>query len=135
MIDLEKWSIWFCAALVAAFVFCGCATSGTLPGATTAQKMSADVVAVAKIANDVKTKCGPEFAPLSPLIVAALSVATDPYNAVADIAAALQAIPALVQDYKAFACIVTTIRDDYNALKPKQATAAPAPASTAALAP
>lgn len=114
-------AIAFAGVLVCGGMLGGCATSGTLPGATTAQKMSADVVAVAKVANDVKANCGPQFAPLSPLIVAALAVATDPYNAVADIAAALQVIPALVQDYKAFACIVTTIRDDYNALKPKPA--------------
>lgn len=124
-------AIAFCAVCIFGGMLGGCATSGTLQNATTAQKMTADVVALGKVANDVKAKCGPEFAPLAPLIMSALQVAADPYNAVADIAAALQAIPALVQDYKAFACIVTTIRDDYNALKPKPATvAASAPLST-----
>lgn len=126
---VTRMAIWFAAILVAGGLLSGCATSGTLPNATTAQKMTADIVDLGKVANDVKSKCGPEFAPLAPLIMSALQVAADPYNAVADIAAALQAIPALVQDYKAFACIVTTIRDDYNAMKPKPASAASAAAS------
>ena len=119
---MNKIAIWFAAALTAAIVFGGCATVATPANATLGQKAIADAVALKQVANDVKSKCGPELAPIAPLIAAALSVATDPYNAMGDVVAALQMIPVLAQDYKAFACVVTTIRDDYNALKPAKAT-------------
>jgi len=111
-------------ALVLALSLSGCATSGTPAGATTAQKLQSDVQALHQIASDVQTKCGPQFAPLAPLIASALAVAADPYNALADIMAAVSAIPALAQDYKALACVVATIRDDIEALKPKAGTTA-----------
>jgi hypothetical protein len=122
---IARMSIWFAAILVAGGVFAGCATTSLPANATVAQKMQADAAALKQIATDVQTKCGPQFAPVAPLIASALAVAADPYSALADIMAALGAIPALAQDYKAATCVVTTIRDDIHALF----GTAPAPAS------
>lgn len=116
------------AIMVCGGLFGGCATTGMPANATVAQKMQADAGALKQIATDVQTKCGPQFAPLAPLIASALAVAADPYNALADIMAAISAIPALAQDYKGAACVVGTIRDDVHAFFGPAPTATPAAA-------
>lgn len=44
MIDLDKWSIWFAAAVVAAFVFCGCAPTTEYIAARKAESVMATTV-------------------------------------------------------------------------------------------
>lgn len=44
MIDLDKWSLWFCAAIVAAFVFCGCAPTTEYIAARKAESVMATTV-------------------------------------------------------------------------------------------
>ena len=44
MIDLDKWSLWFCAAIVAAFVFCGCAPTTEYIAARKAEPVMATTV-------------------------------------------------------------------------------------------
>lgn len=126
---IVRMSIWFAAILVAGGVFMGCATTGMSANATIAQKMQADALVMNKIKTDVEAACGGQWAPLAPLVASALAVASDPYNAVNDVMAALGAIPALVQDYKAATCVVKTIRDDIHTFF------GPAPAATPAAAP
>lgn len=123
-VDVAKALIPFAIGFTFAVALSGCATSGTPANATLAQKLQADAAALQTIAKDVKTKCGPQFAPLAPLIASALAVAADPTNVVADIMTAVSMIPAVAQDVKGVTCVVTTIRDDFNALKPKPGTTA-----------
>lgn len=92
----------------------GCPTVQTKVGDTTAQKFQQDAAAVQAIAKDVAAKCGQQFAPFAPLFASALAVAADPYNALADIMAAVAAIPAIAQDVKGLQCVVKTIGDGYR---------------------
>jgi len=130
--NLFDWMLVVALGFVLGVACAGCATTSLPANATVAQKMQADVGALKQIGSDVQTKCGPLVAPLAPLIASALAVAADPYNALADVMAALGAIPALAQDYKAATCVVTTIRDDIHALFGPAPTPAPAPTAAPA---
>lgn len=103
-------------ALVLAGIFGGCATTSTPASAPTMQKFQADVAATQTIAKDVVAKCGPQFAPVAPLIADALSIAADPYNVLADVMTVVSAVPAIAQDVKGLECVVRTVGADYKAL-------------------
>lgn len=109
----------------------GCATTGLPANATFAQKIQADAAVMGKIANDVKTACGPQFGPVAPIVVAILSVAADPYNALNDVMQAIGVIPLLAQDVKGAQCVVTTIRDDIHSFFGPAPAPAAAPATKA----
>lgn len=94
----------------------GCITSATKPGDTTAQKLQQTTDAVKVIAKDVVDKCGPQFAPIMPLVVDALNVAKNPYDIAADIALAINAVTSGVADYHAIECVLRTISADYKTL-------------------
>lgn len=110
--------------LFVAVLASGCATVSTPANATVGQKFEADAVAVAAIANDVKTKCGPEFAGLGPVILSALQIAASPQDVLSDIMAVVQAAPTLYKDGQAVACAISTVVNDLKALKPKPGTTA-----------
>jgi hypothetical protein len=93
----------------------GCATTAAPKGATFSQKLSADAALIEKCVNDVKTKCGPQYAPLAPVFTSILSVAANPTDAFSDLMAVVAAYPVVVQDAKALACAWSTIRDDLKA--------------------
>lgn len=102
----------------------GCATVNAPASDSLSQKLISDAQAVQSIANDVKTKCGPEFAPLGPVVMAALQIAATPQDVLNDVMAVVQAAPALYKDGQAIACAIRTVLDDLKALKPKPATTA-----------
>ncbi len=110
------------ALILIALTVSGCAVAGLPANATTAQKLVADVSAMETIAKDVGAKCGPQFVSLAPLLTSAIAVASSPENVLSDVMAALAAMPTLQQDYKALACVFTTIRDDLRSLKPAPAS-------------
>lgn len=130
---VTRFALWFAAILVAGGVFMGCATTGLPANATFSQKIHADAAVMGKIANDVKTACGPQFAPTAPIVVAILSVAADPYNALNDVMQAIGVIPLLAQDVKAAQCVVKTVRDDIHAFFSPAPAAVPASAPSAEL--
>lgn len=108
--------------LVGLFALNGCATTNTPANATTGQKLIADSAALVSIVNDCKAKCAAEFAPLGPVVVAALQIAASPEDVLSDIMAVVQASPALYKDGQGVACIIKTVIDDLKALKPQPGT-------------
>lgn len=115
-------AIWFCACIVTALAMSGCATVNTPPNATAEQKLIADAQAVAGVVNDVKAKCGPQLAPLGPVIMSVLQIAASPQDVLNDIMAVVQAAPDIYKDGQAIACAIRTVVDDLKALKPKPGT-------------
>lgn len=99
----------------------GCATVNTKPGAKANEKLADDVLALKKMADDVKAQCGDEFASIAPIVGSAIAIAANPTDALAIIVAAAQATPALIADVKALACVVKVITADLKALKPTAA--------------
>lgn len=95
--------------IVFALLLSGCATAGMPSNATLAIKLQADEAVLQKIAADVAANCGPQFAPIAPVIAAILAVAANPTNALADITAAVQLVPELIADGKAVACVYATV--------------------------
>lgn len=112
-----------CAAL-AALSLAGCATVGTPANATAQQKMIADAQVLAGIVNDIKAKCAPEFAPLAPVVLAALQIAATPQDVLSDIMAVVQASPDLYKDGQGIACVIQTVVNDLKTAAPKKGTTA-----------
>lgn len=124
--------------LIPALLLSGCATIYTPAGASTTQKLKDDLSAAGQVEADVKAQCGSQFAPIGALAMSILSVAevagdVAAYNFAGAVQAAITALPALVADGKAVACVVRVIRADYQKLKPKAAPPALTPPPSAAL--
>jgi hypothetical protein len=120
-----------CSAL-AVIAFVGCGTIYTPPGATTAQKLKDDLSAIGIVEADVKAQCGADVAPLGAQAMAILSIAeaagnVAAYNFAGAVQAAITALPVVIADGKAVACIVGVLRTDYAKLKPKAAPPASTP--------
>lgn len=112
--------------ILASVTLTGCPLSTTPAGATTAQKLKADMDAIAQIELDVKTQCGANFAPLAVQAGAALSIAEAAANAYAGniagaVGAAATAYPALAGDAQGIACVVRVLQADYQKYKPHSA--------------
>lgn len=104
--------------LLPALMTNGCATSGTPPGSTLAQKVQADSAAIKWMAADIETKCGASYVPLTPVIVGALTTIGTAPSALTVIMAAVAAAPAIYADGKAVWCAIQTVTADLQTLRP-----------------
>jgi len=104
----------------------GCATSMTASGASTIQKLHDDEAALKQFESDVKTQCGPQFAPLAATAGAILGIAEGIAAAASGnisvaIQAAVAAFPVVAADVAGMRCVYSVVTADYQKFKPTAA--------------